>query len=222
MKRHIRTTSAIFILLALATAFTAMKARPKKVIFFGDSITQAGVKENGYITLIKQQLGSTSFDVAGAGIGGNKVYDLYLRLETDVLSKQPDLVFIYVGINDVWHKQTSHTGTDYDKYLKFYQALISKITAAGSKLVLCTPSVIGEKKSGENPLDAELDKYAQGIRELAAKNNIPVCDLRKAFAEYEAGKNPGNAEKGILTSDGVHMNDEGNKFLAKNMLPFIK
>ncbi|MCP6423586.1 GDSL-type esterase/lipase family protein, partial [Klebsiella pneumoniae] len=79
--------------------------------------------------------------------------------------------------------------------------------------VLCTPSVIGEKKTGENPLDAELDKYAQGIRELAAKNNIPLCDLRKAFADYEAANNTANAEKGVLTSDGVHMNDEGNSFL---------
>ncbi|WP_129718350.1 SGNH/GDSL hydrolase family protein [Pedobacter sp. SYP-B3415] len=222
MKLNSRTILALLMLITTTVAMTAMKPKPKKVVFFGDSITQAGVREKGYISLIKKQLGNADFEIAGAGIGGNKVYDLYLRLESDVLSKQPDLVFIYVGINDVWHKKTSQTGTDYDKYLKFYQALINKITAAGSKLVLCTPSVIGEKKTGENPLDAELDKYAQGIRELAAKNNIPLCDLRKAFADYEAANNTANAEKGVLTSDGVHMNDEGNSFLAKQMLPFVK
>lgn len=201
---------------------SAMKPKTKKVIFFGDSITQAGVQGNGYINLLKKQVDSTKFQLFGAGIGGNKVYDLYLRLEDDVLAKKPDLVFIYVGINDVWHKQTSKTGTDYPKYLKFYQALINKIKASGGAVVLCTPSVIGEKKGGANELDQELDKYAEGIRELAAKNNLPLCDLRKAFKGYEEQNNPQDLEKDILTRDRVHLNDKGNQFVADQMLPFIK
>ncbi|TDG37986.1 G-D-S-L family lipolytic protein [Pedobacter changchengzhani] len=202
--------------------FTSMTFKPKRVIFFGDSVTQQGVSKNGYITLLKKALDSTKYDIIGAGIGGNKVYDLYLRLEDDVLSKKPDLVFIYVGINDIWHKETHHTGTDYDKYLKFYQALINKIQAAGSKVVLCTPSVIGEKKNNANLLDAELDKYSEGIRQLAVKNNLPLCDLRKAFSNYEMQNNPEDKEKGILTVDGVHLSDVGNKFLSDLMLSFVK
>lgn len=201
---------------------SAMKPKTKRVVFFGDSITQAGVQANGYISLLKKQVDSTKFELFGAGIGGNKVYDLYLRLEDDVLAKKPDLVFIYVGINDVWHKQTSKTGTDYPKYLKFYQALINKIKASGSAVVLCTPSVVGEKKGGANELDADLDKYAEGIRELAVKNNLPLCDLRKAFKDYEEQNNPQDLEKDILTRDRVHLNDKGNQFVADQMLPFIK
>lgn len=200
----------------------AMSPKPKRVIFFGDSITQQGAKGNGYINQLKKQLDTTKYELIGAGIGGNKVYDLYLRLEKDVLDKKPDLVFIYVGINDVWHKQTAKTGTDYPKYLQFYQALIDKIQAGGSKIVLCTPSVIGEKKDSANELDAELDKYAAGIRELATKNNLPLCDLRKAFGEYEEKNNPQDLEKDILTRDRVHLNDKGNQFVAEQMLPFIK
>ena len=201
---------------------SAMKPKSKRIVFFGDSITQAGVQGNGYINLLKKQVDSTKFELFGAGIGGNKVYDLYLRLEDDVLSKKPDLVFIYVGINDVWHKQTSKTGTDYPKYLKFYQALINKIKASGSAVVLCTPSVIGEKKGGANELDAELDKYAEGIRELAVKNNLPLCDLRKAFKIYEEQNNSQDLEKDVLTRDRVHLNDQGNQFVADQMFPFIK
>ncbi|WP_443936751.1 SGNH/GDSL hydrolase family protein [Pedobacter sp. MW01-1-1] len=203
-------------------AFTSMTFKPKRIVFFGDSITQQGVSKNGYITQLKKALDSTKYQLFGAGIGGNKVYDLYLRLEEDVLSKKPDLVVIYVGINDVWHKQTSHTGTDYPKYLKFYQAIITKIQATGSKVVLCTPSVIGEKKDGENELDAELNKYAQGIRELAEKNKLVLCDLRKVFIEYEAKINLDNVEKGILTKDKVHLNDTGNTLVAQQLLPLVK
>jgi len=219
MKTLFRTTVLLSICLI---ALTSMTFKPKRIIFFGDSITQQGVSKNGYVTLIKKSLDSTKYEIIGAGIGGNKVYDLYLRLEDDVLNKKPDLVVIYVGINDVWHKQSSHTGTDYDKYLKFYQALINKIQGAGSKVVLCTPSVVGEKKDGTNELDADLNKYAEGIRALAAKNNLPVCDLRKVFTDYEAQNNPEDKEKGILTVDRVHLNETGNKLVADQLLPLIK
>ncbi len=201
---------------------TAMQKKAKKIIFFGDSITQAGVQGNGYINLLKKELDPTKFELIGAGIGGNKVYDLYLRMEDDVLNKKPDLVFIYVGINDVWHKLGAKTGTDYDKYLKFYQALINKIQANGSKVVLCTPTVIGEQKDGTNEVDADLNKYAEGVRGLAAKNNLPLCDLRKAFMAYEAANNTENKEKGVLTTDKVHLNDAGNKLVADTMLPFVR
>lgn len=70
----------------------------KRVIFFGDSITQAGVEPGGYITvlgeLLKQKGLDNNYELNGAGIGGNKIYDLYLRLEDDVLSKKPDIVVI--------------------------------------------------------------------------------------------------------------------------------
>jgi lysophospholipase L1-like esterase len=219
MKTLFRTTVLLSICII---ALTSMTFKPKRIIFFGDSITQQGVSKNGYVTLIKKSLDSTKYDIIGAGIGGNKVYDLYLRLEEDVLNKKPDLVVIYVGINDVWHKQSSHTGTDYDKYLKFYQALINKIQGVGSKVVLVTPSVVGEKKDGTNELDADLNKYAAGIRNLAAKNNLPVCDLRKIFADYEAQNNPEDKEKGILTVDRVHLNETGNKLVADQLLPLVK
>jgi len=221
MKKYIKL-SRLVVALVILIFFMAMKQKAKKVIFFGDSITQAGVQRNGYISLLKRNLDSTKYDLIGAGIGGNKVYDLYLRMEDDVLNKKPDLVFIYVGINDVWHKLGAKTGTDYDKYLKFYQALINKIQANGSKIVLCTPTVIGEKKDGTNEVDADLNKYAAGVRELAQKNNLPLCDLRKAFTDYEAANNPEDKEKGILTTDRVHLNDVGNKLVADTMLPFVK
>ncbi|TKC12277.1 G-D-S-L family lipolytic protein [Pedobacter polaris] len=221
MKTYIKSISLVAAT-AIIILSMAMKPKPKKVIFFGDSITQAGVKGNGYINLLKKTLDSSKFQLIGAGIGGNKVYDLYLRMEDDVLNKKPDLVFIYVGINDVWHKLGAKTGTDYDKYLKFYQALINKIQANGSKVVLCTPTVIGEKKNNANEVDADLNKYAEGVRGLAVKNNLPLCDLRKAFVDYENANNTEDKEKGVLTTDRVHLNDAGNKLVADTMLPFIK
>ena len=153
----------------------------------------------------------------GAGIGGNKVYDLYLRLEDDVLSKKPDVVFIYVGINDVWHKASHGTGTDPAKYVKFYEAIIKKLKANNVRIVLCTPSVIGERHDYSNQQDGDLNYYSGLIRELASQNQLELLDLRKEFQGYLEKNNPENLEKGILTTDRVHLNATGNNFLAEKM-----
>ena len=218
MKHYATLLSALLLVLL----FTSMVLKPKKIVFFGDSITEMGVQAGGYVSIIKKSLDSTKYDIVGAGIGGNKIYDLYLRLEDDVLSKNPDLVVIYVGVNDVWHKQSSGTGTDQNKFVKFYQALIKKISATGAKLVLVTPAAIGEKKNGANELDQELDKYAGEIRKLAAEHNIPLVDLRSLFTAHEMANNPQDVAKGILTTDGVHLNDKGNQLVAAQLLPLIK
>src|SRR6187549_1864692 len=135
------------IVVILMTSFVSQKKT--RVIFFGDSITQAGVQAGGYIvrvdSMCKLEGSGDKYEFIGAGIGGNKVYDLYLRLENDVLAKTPDVVVIYVGVNDVWHKRSYGTGTDPDKFVRFYEALIKKIQAKGAKIVLCTPAVIGER-----------------------------------------------------------------------------
>jgi lysophospholipase L1-like esterase len=221
MKKILKSILFLVICCA-AVSFLAMKIKPKKIIFFGDSITQQGVKPGGYVDLIRKKLDSSKYEVIGAGIGGNKVYDLYLRMEDDVLVKKPDVVVIYIGVNDVWHKLTSKTGTDQNKFVKFYQGLINKIQGGGAKVILCTPAVIGEKKNGANEMDSELDKYAAEIRTLATKNNLPLCDFRKLFTDYDLQNNTEDVAKGVLTVDGVHMNPKGNQLLADQLFPLVK
>ena len=210
-------------LIALAS-FTMIQK--KKIIFFGDSITQAGVNPGGYIVKIgelaaKENL-ATQYDFVGAGIGGNKVYDLYLRMEDDVLSKKPDIVVIYVGVNDVWHKRSYGTGTDPDKFEKFYNALIKKMQAQNIKIILCTPAAIGERTDFSNELDGDLNNYSTIIRGIAKKNGLLLVDLRQAFLNYNKQHNLENKEAGILTSDRVHLNEKGNQLVADEMWKAIK
>ncbi|MDP2412676.1 SGNH/GDSL hydrolase family protein [Daejeonella sp.] len=195
--------------------------KPVKVIFFGDSITRAGVNPGGYITLMQEALrGKTNpeYELIGAGIGGNKVYDLFLRFEDDVLSKKPDVVVMYVGVNDVWHKQSSQTGTDPDKFIAFYTAMIEKLQAAGIRVIVCTPAAIGERTDFSNAQDGDLNRYSNIIRELAQKYSCGLVDLRKAFLDYNLKNNPENKESGILTTDRVHLNPAGNKLVADLMI----
>ena len=214
--------ASIILLVTICLCSFTNPPKKIKVVFFGDSITQAGVnKPNGYIvkldSIIHQSRLTDSIELAGAGIGGNKVYDLYLRMEEDVLMKNPDIVFIYVGINDVWHKASSGTGTDADKFEKFYRAIIKKLQDKNIKVIVCTPSVIGERNDNSNQQDGDLNQYSNIIRKIAKDLSLPDCDLRNAFSDYLKANNSTNVEKGILTTDRVHLNEKGNLFVAGEM-----
>jgi lysophospholipase L1-like esterase len=187
----------------------------------GDSITLLGVKPNGYISLIKDSLSKKfpSIEIIGAGIGGNKVPDLHARIDADVIAKNPTIVVIYIGINDVWHFITpGQVGTSKDVYESGLENIIVKIRQTGARVILCTPTVIGEKKNRANQLDAQLDEYAGISRRVAQKMKIELCDLRNAFVSYLQTHNPNNAEQGILTVDKAHLNDEGNRLVAQEIL----
>jgi lysophospholipase L1-like esterase len=202
---------------------TIQLTKGSRIIFLGDSITQAGVDAKGYVTLIKKTLAEKHKDlgieVIGAGISGNKVPDLQKRLEKDVLKKKPTLVVIYIGINDVWHGETNpKNGTSKDKFEEGLKEIISKIKAAGSNVLLCTPTVIGEKTGGSNKLDVQLDEYANISRKVAKEMKVPLCDLRKAFQDYLKDHNAANKENGMLTRDGVHLIEAGNRLVADTIL----
>ena len=198
----------------------------ERIVFLGDSITQGGGGPKGYVTLVKKALAERhpdlNIEVINAGISGNKVPDLQKRLDRDVLSKKPTLVVIYIGINDVWHGENDPTrGTSVSKFQDGLKDVISRIKESGARVVLCTPSVIGEKTGGANKLDTKLDQYSDVSRRVAKEMKVPLCDLRTAFVGHLKANNPDNKERGVLTGDRVHLNEAGNRLVAEEILKVI-
>jgi len=138
-------------------------------------------------------------------------------MDEDVMAKNPDVVVIWVGVNDVWHKRSFGTGTDPDKFEKFYNAIIKKLQAKNIKVLICTPAAIGEKTDFSNEQDGDLNKYSNIIRSIAKNNNCQLMDLRKMTLDYNLANNKENKDRGILTIDGVHLNETGNKVVADIM-----
>ena len=201
-----------------------MPVKKVKVVFFGDSITEAGVAPHGFITIADSLLnksGNGEYELIGAGVSGNKVYDLYLRMEDDVISRSPDMVVIWVGVNDVWHKKMG-TGTDADKFERFYLALVKKFKAAHIQVIVCTPAAIGEKYDNTNEQDGDLNKYSNIIRKIAHDQQLTLVDMRAELEDFEKSHNTDNLEKGLLTVDGVHLNLAGNQFVARLMAEGIR
>jgi hypothetical protein len=66
-------------------------------------------------------------------------------------------------------------------------------------------------------LDAQLNEYSGISRRIAKETKIELCNLRNALVSYLKKHNPDNGEKGILTTDKVHLNNEGNLLVAQEM-----
>lgn len=193
-----------------------------RIVFLGDSITELGDQPGGYVSIIRDTLTARhpalGLEIIGAGVSGDKVPDIQERLYRDVLSRQPGIVFIYIGVNDVWHSTMAAGGTPRDRYEEGLRRIIGRVTGAGARAVLCTPSVIGERHDGTNLLDGMLAEYTAVSRRVAREMDIPLIDLRKAFLKYLRGNNVGNRESGILTYDGVHLSAEGDRLVAREIL----
>ena len=208
----------------------------KKVVFLGDSITQNAVINSdefkGFISLIGEEVDQNT-ELIGKGISGDKVSDLLTRYRDDVIKLNPDIVFIYIGVNDVWHKYDYGTGTDIDLYENGLRQIISDLKENRVKVILCTPTVIGENKGDFTLINQfkdietmeimnnDLDKYSDVIRKLSLEFDTELLDLRKIFMQYISENNPENKSKGILTTDGVHLNIKGSKIIANEMIKFL-
>ncbi len=208
----------LFLALIITPIFLSMKQeKSRTIVFFGDSITRQGSNENGFIRILQDELiakDDKATQLINAGIGGNKVTDLFLRFNEDVLSKNPDEVLIWIGINDVWHRDNG-TGTDLNKFSGFYQKMIDQLKEKNIKVTLCTPGVIGELNDNSNPHDGLLNAFSKAIIKLAEDNDCELINFRKDFQEYERKNNLENNVKGILTTDGVHLNAQGNRLVAE-------
>lgn len=196
------------------------RKRKKRIVFLGDSITRQGAQAGGYIKKLQEYLVNENLDLQyeliGSGVDGNTITDLVKRVDEDVLYSGAEIVIIYIGINDVWHKQTNE-GTPIDTFATLYSSLIEKLLSAGIKVMLCTLSVIGERIDNANEQDEDVELYSNTIRQLTQQFELPLIDLRKAFVQFNQQNNISNYPYGILTNDSVHLNNNGNQLVAQEI-----
>jgi lysophospholipase L1-like esterase len=206
----------------------------EKIAFLGDSITQGGWSNPaGYVRLVVAGLAANGVDAEAvpAGVSGHKSNQMLARLEKDVLSKKPQWMTLSCGVNDVWHgakgvplDDAQATAGQYDikpgepdrgTYTKNITAIIGQAKVAGIKPVILTATVI--KEDLNSPENGKLAPYNAFLRKLAQEKSLPLADLNTQFQEKLKSLNPPD-KKNVLTTDGVHMNTEGNKLMARGVL----
>ena len=71
-------------------------------------------------------------------------------------------------------------------------------------------------------MNRDLDLFSEVVEKLSNEYSTEFLDLRKIFMDYISVNNLNNNSSGVLTYDGVHLNEQGNKIIANEMIKFIQ
>ncbi len=197
----------------------------KKILFMGDSITDAGRDRTsdyqlgyGYPTLVSAALGKdrpNDFVFQNKGIGGNRVVDLLARIKRDMINLQPDYMSILIGVNDVWHELNDDpNGVDAKLFETYYDMLLSQLFAAlpDLKVMILEPFLThGTGTDGQwDIFRNEVEKRAAAAKKMAEKYDLPFVPLMDRFDEACR-----IAPAEHWTHDGVHPTSAGHEIIKR-------
>ena len=194
-----------------------------KIVFQGDSITDAGRDKrnyhhmgNGYpkyaTELICQAFPDADIEFINQGISGNRTDQLFDRLYPDAIAFEPDVISILIGINDIWHRHGgTHIETTDAQVATNYRAILERLKAqTNAKIVILAPFLLdNEEKEAWRP---ELDRLLPIIRALAAEFADVYIPLDELFEEALKTQ----PEPKYYSGDGVHPNPNGAAFIGKH------
>lgn len=209
----------------------------KKILFQGDSITDAGrSRQNtrelgvGYPHLIKAMMNCNApgeYEFINKGISGNRIVDVYARIKADIINLAPDVMTILIGINDIWHEIDFKNGIDAEKFERIYAMLIEEVREAlpDIRIVILEPFVLpASATTGE--LEGGVDKYAYfreetelraaAAKRIAEKFGLEFIPLQKLFDEKAQLVSPA-----YWLGDGVHPTEAGHMLIANEVIKVI-
>ncbi len=186
----------------------------KKILFFGDSITELGGSSR-YTTLLQSRFPNS--EIINAGKAGNSTYDARLRFQTDVLDKKPDIVFICFGMNDQAIQTNGMPVKTKERYRTNIQNFITALKKIGADVVLMAPHpVCLETETGRtdpNYRMGDLAGYCDILRELAIANGCGLVDM---YSEFSL-----NYNSKTYIRDGLHQTAAGHKVYADKISAYL-
>jgi acyl-CoA thioesterase-1 len=182
------------------------------ILFIGDSVTDCGRREDapdylgdGYVRMIAEKLPDRR--VINVGISGNRVVNLRDRWQIDVVEQKPEILSVYIGINDTWRRYDDHDRTTTESFEADYRACLADLGGA-STLILVEPFVLPvteEQEIWHQDLDGKRGVVAQLAKEFGA-GFVPLQSLLAAAAEDHGAA--------ALAQDGVHPTELGHRMIA--------
>lgn len=176
----------------------AERGEPITLGFIGGSITEgakATIPEHRYVNLTarwwKETFPKSEVTVINAGIGAtNSIYGS-LRAGRDLLSRQPDLVFVDFAVNDKASPELAES----------YEGLVRQILASPKK-----PAVVLVFMTRNDGVNAQ-----EWQAKIGSLYHLPMVSYHDAlWPEVQAGRMPWSQ----IGADYIHPNDTGHAYLA--------
>ncbi|NCO35716.1 MAG: hypothetical protein AUJ92_08555 [Armatimonadetes bacterium CG2_30_59_28] len=229
-----------------AASATKLKDLPAHLLFIGDSLTD---QQRGYNYVDKllfwlQSVNGDKVTARNAGVGGDFISRVWQRMQGDpaayrlnmyenLFAPKPSIVFFFLGHNDTKLSSTSEYTkhcVEPDVFEAEYRLAIQKVKQeTGARIiVLSATSSVYEicKANSDKALAAgranslfgkpeELEKYNAIARRVADDLECEYLDVYEPTRTHPS-------KSGLFTpSDGVHLTNEGNRFIAMQILKHL-
>lgn len=197
-----------------------------KLLFQGDSITDAGRNRDNYHDLgqgypkyaakyLAEKYPDIEFEFIDLGVGGDQTKDLVARLENDFIEIQPDIVSILIGINDVWHYAGDRNWQPDELFEQRYRTVLSAIKErTNAKIMMLEPFLI----PAEDKLFFREDLYKkiEIERRLAREFADVYLPTDGLLCSAFIGDDPLS-----FAADGVHPTEKGADYIGKLYADYI-
>lgn len=195
-----------------------------KILFQGDSITDAGRDKRNYHNMgngyplyaskyISEAHPEIDFEFINFGINGNRTGQLFDRLYADGIAFQPDIFSILIGVNDVWHRYGNEKVKTTDTQIETnYRAILERVKSeTNAKIIMLAPYVLDSDEEIKSNIRKDLKTVLPIVRKLADEFADVYVPLDKKFEEALKTQ----PQPMYYSGDGVHPNQNGAAFIGK-------
>jgi len=224
-----------------------MNKKAPTIAFLGDSVTQGcfevyqktdgGIetvydKNCAYHNYFAQAMSvlypSVPINIINAGISGDIAPHAYERLETDVLSKSPDLVIVCFGLND------SSLGKErVGEYTEALEKIFTRLQENEIDVIFMTPNMMNTEVSchieseffrdiakniANTQNDGTMDLYMDEARKVCEKHGVILCDC---YEKWQTMRRCGVDTTELLSNKLNHPTREMNWLFAVSLIETI-
>lgn len=200
-----------------------------RVIFVGNSITEAGAYVSYIYLYYMTHFPGKKLVILNGGIGGDKASDIYRRLDYDILAKKPNVLVLTFGMNDTGYFEFNNAdagktaaeriAASRSSYQQIEQRLL-KLPGI-QKIMMSSPpydetaKFKGNYFPGKSKAMLEIIKFQE---EAARKNNWPFTDLFRPMTALNQQLQQKDSTFTIIGSDRIHPGNAGHLVMASLFL----
>jgi len=154
-------------------------------VMVGDSITAQHLHSNYFEAFCYARFPKMTFCFRNSGIGGDTIPKVMDRFAWDVAHWDPTVVSVELGMNDKGQFAT-------DKFMENMSSLVAKIRSVNARPVLLSASPVnnGTPLVKMDSGNVRLKEYADALKALAEKENIPYADQFTSLVDLWAQNKP--------------------------------
>jgi len=206
-----------------------VQAQPK-ICFFGDSITEGWMdaerhSDQAYPAILDSMLTAAGVSVESivTARGGETTEDALDRMDTDVLSVDPDVIVLAYGSNDyfVWGYPPA-SRVPRERFRLNCRILLEKCTGTGSHVIVLAPPPVMERRFYQY-FDSSLYAADGGVGLLRSSYADILAEVSSELptVRYVRLDSIFNADSSLLGFDGVHPTAAGHRRIAAGVLPTL-